>query len=193
MSLFSLSKGLTVLRQDRYCPSKNLGAWQLPPSIGSISPGTSKLCCAAGHFAEGAAHPETYFTLPKPQLPATPVGSCFSETQLCPSRVRHHRVLRRLQKMKSPRSSHSAAAATAPHPSHRSSSGPCGFPLLQEDPRQNFSSLGDGFSECKKQDSPRASSNEQPDATCGEALPLRRGPRAARAAGLTWLPSLRPG
>lgn len=88
-------------------------------------------------------------------------------------------------------------AATAPPqpqpPPHRSASGRRGSPLLQEDPRQNFSSLEDDFSECKKQDPPQASSNKQPDATCREALPLRRGPRRRGLSGLPGSPSLRPG
>lgn len=108
LSLFLLSKGLTVLLQDRYCPSKTC--------LHRVHrPGARFAVLLLAALQRERTHSEAYFALPKPQLPATLVGSCFSETQLCPSRVRHHSSPPATENEEAP-SSHSAAAATAPIP-----------------------------------------------------------------------------
>lgn len=184
---FHSLRGSQSCLQDRYCPSKTcLHRVHRPAARFAVR--------SLATLQRERTHPEAYFALPKPQLPATLVGSCFSETQLCPSRVRHHNSPPATENEEPPPHPPAATAPPQPQPpSHRSASGRRGFPLLQEDPRQNFSSSEDGFSRYKKQDPPPARSNKQPDATCREALPLRRGPRQRGPSGLPGSPSLRPG
>lgn len=76
-------------------------------------------CLAAPSLLQ-ATHPTTPLTLLKATVnPTTLAGCCFSETLLCPSRVRHHSSLRATENEKGSLpapSGHTSAAATATAP-----------------------------------------------------------------------------